>query len=259
MSKEAMDNKNKRYEAQRGNVLFLILIAVALFAALSYAVTQSTRSGSGSVNSEKSLLSGASLTQYPAALRTSLIRMVLSNVSVEELKFDSPSQIVDLAPTSFRSYVFHPQGGGGIFQKAPADVMAEEGPGDWYFNAHWEIPEIGSLDAPGANEIIAFLPDVSSAVCRSINEEFGLTSNVIDTAGCSTSGDSSVPDLDATSSEVEDLELNMTETDSYSFPFDDVKNIEGAGCQDIFAGQPTGCFYDTTNSRYVFYSVLLER
>ena len=62
---------------EKGNVLFLILIAVALFAALSYAVTQSTRSGGGSADRERSILSSASLTQGPTALRTSLIRMVL--------------------------------------------------------------------------------------------------------------------------------------------------------------------------------------
>ncbi|HEY8190982.1 MAG TPA: hypothetical protein VIG74_01055, partial [Alphaproteobacteria bacterium] len=61
-------------KGERGNVLFLILIAVALFAALSYAVTQSSRSGGGDANSETNLINSATLTQYPAGLRTSIIR-----------------------------------------------------------------------------------------------------------------------------------------------------------------------------------------
>ena len=61
--------KMHRSTAEKGNVLFLILIAVALFAALSYAVTQSSRSGGGDANNETSLINSAQVTQYPASVR----------------------------------------------------------------------------------------------------------------------------------------------------------------------------------------------
>lgn len=58
---------------QNGNVLFLILIAVALFAALSYAVTKST-SGSGSVSKEKLALSISELLQQSSTIKTEIMR-----------------------------------------------------------------------------------------------------------------------------------------------------------------------------------------
>ena len=66
-------------KSESGNVLFLILIAVALFAALSYAVTQSSRSGSSDASSEKSLVSSSVLTEYPAGVRTAIMRMIVSS------------------------------------------------------------------------------------------------------------------------------------------------------------------------------------
>lgn len=81
----AKDNKN-----QQGNVLFLILIAVALFAALSYAVTSSTRAGGGNANNEKTNLQISQMHQYAAALNGAAQRLqVINKCDETELNFYS--------------------------------------------------------------------------------------------------------------------------------------------------------------------------
>ena len=59
----------------RGNVLFLILIAVALFAALSYAVAISTRSGVSNTDNEKYGLIADQILQFAASVRITRDRM----------------------------------------------------------------------------------------------------------------------------------------------------------------------------------------
>lgn len=235
-------------KSERGNVLFLILIAVALFAALSYAVTQSTRSGSGTADKEQAILSSASMTQHPTAMRTSIIRMVLGGTDVTNIYFNSPANFSALSDLA--TGVFHPTGGGAVFQQAPADVMAGASQGTWFYNANWDIPQIG-IDGAGGNDLIAFLPGVSGNVCRSINDEF-----VINNTGC-TMTDGVVPDLIAAATEA-NIRDNFEDGDT--FPTGDQEDLESSGCT-AFAGQPSGCFFDpdTNGGEYVFYSVLLER
>ena len=105
-----MSNNQIKRQSERGNVLFLILIAVALFAALSYVVTQSTRSGGGSTEREKNILSSAQMTQYPTALRTAIIRQVLGGVAIETVLFNAPGTF----GASTNLEVFHPSGGGAV-------------------------------------------------------------------------------------------------------------------------------------------------
>ncbi len=227
-----MINNKKEYNKQSGNVLFLILIAVALFAALSYAVTQSTRSGGGSADRETSLLNSASLTQYPASLRTSLIRMVLNGIAVESMEFNPPADFGTL--TSEGVGVFHPNGGGGVYQLAPAEVMAGDDSGIWSFNAEWTIAQIGIDVAGDGNDIIAFLPGVSRAVCESINDRV----NIITTNCTTTVGD--IPDL-LTSTTESDIDVQMNNT--YTFPTD-AETLAGIGATcEAFCGSTYRMLY----------------
>jgi len=79
------DWENIKYK-EKGNALFLILIAVALFAALSYAVTQSGRSGGG-VDKETLRIQAALFIQQSGLIRNEIQRMYALN-EVDQIHFN---------------------------------------------------------------------------------------------------------------------------------------------------------------------------
>jgi hypothetical protein len=106
-------------DAQKGNVLFLILIAVALFAALSYAVTDSSRGGVDGGSQETNKRTASEFVQYGISLNTAITRLrVLNQCSNEEISFEiapfdgAGSRYNANSPADFSCHVFHPAGGG---------------------------------------------------------------------------------------------------------------------------------------------------
>lgn len=179
-----------RKSGESGNVLFLILIAVVLFAALSYAVTQSTRSGGGDVNNEQNLVKSAQITQYPASIRTALIRMIVTDgTSLNSLEFNLPSAFGSCTTPSGGvagdNCVFHSSGGGAYYAQGPAEVLVGSTPTDWVFNGENQVYNIGvttadlAVPTSASVEIIAFLSGVSDSICQRINSELGLNSGAI--------------------------------------------------------------------------------
>ncbi len=232
----------KTHKNERGNVLFLILIAVALFAALSYAVTSSSRSGGGNASDETSLVKSAQITQYPSSVRTSIIRMMVSNgVDATDLEFNAPSDFADCtgAPTTYSQCVFHPAGGGASMITMSTDVMAGASAGIWYFTANYEIADIGTSEGgdPAGNDIIAFLPGISDGVCARINEELGIAGDTITTA-----------DFDV-------IPSGQQMTDGYTIPNE--TDVIGDGDALGLAGQAFGCLTDADEN--IYYHVLIER
>ena len=144
-------------------------VVIAVVSVLSYSVTQSSRSGGGSTDGEANLVSSAQITQYPASIRTAIVRMVIGGAAPENLDFTSPEFFDET--TNISNAVFHPKGGGATYIKAPATVMANGQEGTWIFNAEFAIEEIGTDE----NEILALLPGINEETCSRLNTELGIS------------------------------------------------------------------------------------
>ncbi|MCB9991801.1 MAG: hypothetical protein H6867_10625 [Rhodospirillales bacterium] len=232
---------------ESGNVLFLVLIAVTLFAALTFAVGQVTRGSSGTDSGrETDLLGSAALLQYAASLRGVVLQMMINGTAAEDLEFIPP---VDLANcTTPENCVYHTLGGAAVYQQTSPSVMENGLQGNWIVNGDFEIENIGinrAADFQG-NDIIAFLPGVSQEVCERINERLNI---------------SPMPVFNDRSLSL-DL-VNMDET--YIPPVSEIiigpssGSLMAPGSADALLGRAEGCYYDNDGALYVYYQALIER
>lgn len=207
---------------EQGNALFLILIAVILFAALSYAITQSNRSG-GNTARETNLISSTTVTQYPSAVRTGVTRMLLRGRIPSELLFHAPGSFTG---GSEHLEVFHPSGGGVSFQNVDpntVDVNASGVPqGQWYFLKNKVVTDVGTT----TGEVVAVLTRVKTGVCQQINEQI--------------TGSSAIPASGLTEAQaIADGANDFTGTD--------------------ITGRPFQCVSVTTPASNVYYHVVSEQ
>jgi hypothetical protein len=228
---------NAFYRAQRGNVLFLILIAVALFAALSYAVTQSTQSNSGKSVDEDALINAAQLTQYATTISAELMRMQIRQVEVQNFQFNPPDDFGNLTLPAYGVFT----SGGTTYQKSAPTIMADGLQGTWYFNADFEVKDVGTSIAGNfnGNEITAFLPGVKQTVCQKIDTDLGI---------------GTIPQTAATAYYT--TAMNFMDN-TYTLPATEL--VIGDTVMPQFAGFPYGCYHETTSDLYIYYHVLIER
>lgn len=154
-----------KYAGQRGHALWLVLIAIVLFAALAYVVS---RSDKRAVEEEKLLTAAAQITQFPAAIRTAMARLTAADIALEDMDFNEMG-------TSARS-IFYSGGGGVAYQKPPYLIGSQN---EWRFktksrdNTGWFIAGIGT-DGPAGKDIFAYVSGVPVALCEELNRSIGL-------------------------------------------------------------------------------------
>ncbi|MCB1563744.1 MAG: hypothetical protein KDJ75_09235 [Alphaproteobacteria bacterium] len=229
--------------AQCGSALFFILIAVALFAALSYTVSNMIRGGSGeTIITEKMGVYADDVLGYGRQMRQAVQAMRISNgCSETDISFEHTALAgyTHTPAASDSCKLFHPSGGGMSYQAA---LPAVNSGADWIFTGANDGTAIGTqCDAASCADLVAILPGLGAGMCKAINEKLGLASG----AGYLTQEDDSVS------------ETKFQGT--YSF----AERIEDSADADALEGKMQGCFEGRNAPQsagtYYFYQILVAR
>lgn len=169
---------------ERGNVLFIILIAVALFAALSYAVSGAGRGGTSTIEKDRLKIKASDVLSYGNRIKAAVNTMYTQGgVSEADISFahpDAPSDYGDALDTGtipLNTQVFVAEGGG-ITYTPPASVIKVD-PSDgfgWEFLATSRAPEVGYDDTA---DLMAVIPNVNEAFCLAVNDLLGYENDTI--------------------------------------------------------------------------------
>ncbi len=184
---------------QRGNILFLILLAVILFAALSYAVTSSMRGGGKDASKETPQAAAAHILQTLDQVNVAVTRMHLSqNLPYENISFEyivrnstggSWNTWANPTCTSDNCRVFKPGGGGA----APSTFYKFGVANATGWDPGWHAPGsmyISVLQWPhaktSANDVVMTIAAIDPNICNEINRNLDIapvptfTGNLID-------------------------------------------------------------------------------
>ena len=151
---------------ERGNVLFMILLAVILVGALSAAMMSGGEEG-GNIDDENLVIKASEVQRYVSELERAITFIAQNNISESDIRFSHPDAHADYgdlsADTDKTDQVFHKDGGGATYRAPPSGTNDGSA---WEFYGGTHMPGVGSSEA----ELIAVLPNVTAAFCTKINE-----------------------------------------------------------------------------------------
>lgn len=174
----------KLISRQNGNALVIVLLTLGLFAALSFAITQSSRNTSTSQIAEQDvMLAVQNMLRHSLAIENAINTMrSLNNVASDEISFESDDSPHDYSNGNCGSDICEvfSMTGGGIFWKNPpsaatAGVTPPTGRESYQFLGSDPIYGHGSDGTTAANSDLYMLVLVNASACQEINRAVGVT------------------------------------------------------------------------------------
>lgn len=152
----------------QGNALIYVLIAIALFAALSFTLGRQADTGeAGSLSEEKTELYATQLISYAAQAKSVVDQMLFTGSGVGDLDFTLPNSAgFNTAPHIHK--VYHPQGGGLNPANLPDDIITSsvsDPVAGWYMGRFNNVEWTDSI----GTDVILVAYQISQDVCERIN------------------------------------------------------------------------------------------
>lgn len=252
------------YKKESGNILVLILVAIALLAALSMMFLRTSQSTSDTAEYERASVVASEILRYAAGIENAVRQLRLRGCGENQISFwhDSDENGIENssddyynsgAPTDHSCHIFEPEGAGIEFQSPKAnwinnDLSASEGFGTIQFTRNMAIRDIGKNSNHTGMDLILWIPYLNQDICAQINrrnKEFDTS------AGLTPPYDAPMVYRKYTGSFSGSRKLNLT-------PDPGNKGLK-IGCgEDLDNGEIEGTLVNNGGT-YSFYQVLLAR
>lgn len=230
--------------SENGSVFFIILLAIAMFAMLSYAVSKGSRSSASALTEEKSRLMAQEIISYSESVAKAVQTLRLRGVGETQISFEGTLGSLNYQNpncTTTDCRVFAPSGGA-VTPLAPPANSNNGTP--YFFGGRVYFNGVGGNTGAEGAELYMFLPYVDRNLCLALNKVLKVPTRISNPAE---------PPQDAGAGNY------------IAFPFQGTftgGNAIGSNVADGFTGYTSACYEGGSSppaGTYHFYKVLIVR
>jgi hypothetical protein len=172
MTKKKLNTQRTARLAERGNVLFVILLAIVLIGALTIAIQGSNDADSANIDDESLAIKTTEVQRFASEVERGVNYILQNGISENDLRVSHPKNHSDYGDLSAdgtpEDQVFHKDGGAANYRTVPSDINDGSA---WEFYGSTSAPNVGSARA----DMLIVLPNVTQQFCEWVNKLNGQT------------------------------------------------------------------------------------